>query len=158
MMNQYDQTALAERKIKSCRKTCELHGLRLTHQRMVILEEIVKAEDHPSADVVYRRVREKIPTISLDTVYRTLATFCDLGLICKVSSTDDSARYEPMLFPHHHIICKKCGDIRDIEWSQFDDLNFPEEAVKWGRITGSAAVLRGICRQCLIDSDQTAPL
>ena len=59
-------------------------GLRLTHQRLEILRELVGAKDHPSAEMVFGRVRRRLPTISLDTVYRTLSTFDELGIIMRV--------------------------------------------------------------------------
>ena len=60
---------------------CRNAGLRLTYQRLEIYGELARSFDHPSVELLHQRLRRKIPTISLDTVYRTLATFAGLGLV-----------------------------------------------------------------------------
>ena len=86
---------------------CRVAGLRLTHQRLEIYRELALSGDHPSAETLHQRLRKKVPTISLDTVYRTLATFARHGLINKVETTESQAQFEATGIRHHHLICSK---------------------------------------------------
>jgi Fur family peroxide stress response transcriptional regulator len=140
--------AMIDRKIAAGEELCRQTGLKLTHQRMQILRFLAEATDHPTAERLYQRVREKIPTISLDTVYRTLATFDRLGLIQKLHGIGAQTHYDPALFPHHHFVCMACGHIEDVEWAPFDQLPNPPGADAWGEIYDKQVVLRGLCRGC----------
>lgn len=124
-------------------------GVKLTPQRLEILAEVLRAKDHPSAEDVHRRIRPRLPTVSLDTVYRTLDTLADLGLIAKLEVLDDRARYEPDRSPHHHFVCASCRKVIDFSWPELDRLAIPAAAKGWGRIAGRHLELRGICRDCL---------
>ena len=124
-------------------------GLRLTHQRLEILRELVGAKDHPSAEVVFGRVRRRLPTISLDTVYRTLSTFDDLGLVMRVPVTGDQGRFDADTSPHHHFVCSRCKSIYDFLWSEFDELELPANSQSLGRTADRRVVVRGVCQACL---------
>lgn len=125
------------------------NGLRLTHQRLEILRELVAAKDHPSAEMVFGRVRKRLPTISLDTVYRTLATFDEYGLIMRVPVTGDQGRFDADTSPHHHFVCQQCKAIYDFMWSAFDNLELPESTESLGKPLDRRVVLRGVCANCL---------
>ena len=134
--------------IEKLRQLFDKAGLRLTHQRIMIYNAIMEATDHPSAEVLYERLKKDIPTISLDTVYRTLATFENLGLIRKVQ-VFDFIRFEPDLSTHHHFICKRCKKIIDFNWPEFDKMPLPEDLKTLGEIIGQQVEVRGICKKCL---------
>lgn len=127
-------------------------GLRLTHQRLEILRELVGAKDHPSAETVFGRVRRRLPTISLDTVYRTLSTFDELGIIMRVPVTGDQGRFDADTSPHHHFVCSRCKSIYDFMWSDFDQLVLPSDSESLGRADDRRVVVRGVCQTCLSDS------
>lgn len=124
-------------------------GLRLTHQRLEILRELVGAKDHPSAEMVFGRVRRRLPTISLDTVYRTLSTFDDLGIIMRVPVTGDQGRFDADTSPHHHFVCSRCKSIYDFMWREFDQLVLPDDSEALGRVDDRRVVVRGVCQECL---------
>ena len=124
-------------------------GLKITHQRLEIFKILVSMEYHPSAEEVYEVVRGTIPSISFDTVYRTLALFESHGVIAKVQYLDDRTRYDSNMEPHCHLVCKKCRNIQDFYWPDLDQLNSPEETKRWGEIDNKYLELRGICRKCL---------
>ena len=65
--------------LEHIRRICEGAGIKLTHQRLEIFKELMTAQDHPSAEDIHRRLQKKMPTVAIDTVYRTLATFDELG-------------------------------------------------------------------------------
>ena len=140
---------MLQEKLTAFESACREAGLRLTHQRLEIYRELAMADDHPSAEVLHQRLRRKIPTISLDTVYRTLATFQSHGLIRKVNTVESQARFEATGMRHHHLICRKCKEIMDFQWQLIDDVTLPEEISKWGRIDNKNVVVYGVCSKCL---------
>jgi Fur family transcriptional regulator, peroxide stress response regulator len=97
-------------------------------------------------------VRERVPTISLDTVYRTLGTLVDLGLVNRVSGVTGAARYDANTAQHHHFVCVRCGLIRDIDDSELDG-PVPAPADGLGRVDSVEVRLRGVCRAC-VESDR----
>jgi Fur family peroxide stress response transcriptional regulator len=137
-----------ERRVASCAQALKAAGLRLTHQRLEVAREVARSDTHPDVETVYRGVRERVPTISLDTVYRTLAVLEGLGLIRRFDLTAGPARYDANLEPHHHFICTKCGLIRDVQASVVDGLKVSEESAKLGRVEWVTVQLRGLCREC----------
>ena len=124
-------------------------GLRLTHQRLTIYQELMDSHDHPSAEDIYKRVRRKVPTISLDTVYRTLATLEEQGLVVRLRVFEERGRYDADLSPHHHLICSKCKKIADFQWSVFEQADIPAQHAEWGRVMRKDLIMTGICRECL---------
>ena len=124
-------------------------GIKLTHQRMEIFREVAQTGDHPDADMVYQRVRERLPTISLDTVYRTLWLLNDLGLVVTLGPSRNPTRFDANLSSHHHFVCNRCGHTRDFYNEEFDALSLPAEADSLGRIESSHVEVRGLCNECL---------
>ena len=78
---------------------CRKAGLKLTHQRYKIYLELLNSTDHPAAEALHKRLLLKIPTMSLDTVYRTLSTFEQHGLISRVQTVESHARYRGQVAP-----------------------------------------------------------
>ena len=132
----------------SFNQACRQAGLKITHQRLEIYRELAAASDHPSAETIYHRVSKRLPTISLDTVYRTLATLEKQGMIIRLQTMESQARFEAKLTPHHHAVCRSCGVITDFAWNNFDQLPVPGELAEWGDVRRHNAVLEGICRTC----------
>lgn len=128
-------------------------GFRLTHQRLEVVREVASTDAHPDADWVFRRVRERVPTISLDTVYRTLGTLADLGLVNRVVGVSGAARFDANTTPHDHFICTECGRIRDIESSELDGLGVPAPAAELGRVESVEVRSCGVCRKCAEGDD-----
>ena len=124
-------------------------GLKLTHQRLEIYQALAEAKDHPSAEMIFSRVRRRLPTISLDTVYRTIGTFERHGLLIRIPAFDDQGRFDADLSDHHHYVCDRCRGIMDFFWAGFNGLEPPPEARRWGRVDRVNVVVRGICRGCL---------
>lgn len=143
------QSGSFEDKIRLFQHICEEEGLKLTHQRLEILRELDKATDHPSVETIHKRVQARIPTISLDTTYRTLSTFERYGLVSKVLVHEDRARFCGDPSPHHHLYCKSCKEIGDFPWDKLDGVDLPAEIEKWGQISSKTLILEGTCNKCL---------
>jgi len=138
-----------EKQVELLKKLCRENGMKLTPQRLEIFRAIDGAKDHPSAYEVYQRVKAHHPTISHDTVYRTLDTFDQWGLVDKVEFLDAKIRFDPNVKPHHHFICTKCGGIRDFIWNDFDEVDLPPDSREWGQPKSRHAQIKGVCARCL---------
>jgi len=125
--------------------------LKLTHQRLQILNALMSVRDHPSAEDVFAAVKPKIPSISFDTVYRALALFERHGAITKVQ---DKTRYETETRRHCHMICTRCCKIEDFFWPEIEQLQVPDETAGWGKIEQRYLELRGVCQKCLAKDAQ----
>jgi Fur family peroxide stress response transcriptional regulator len=123
-------------------------GLRLTHQRLEVIREVARSDEHPDVEALYRAVRERVPTISLDTVYRTVATLGDLGLVRRVVLTPGPARYDANASRHHHYVCTRCGLIRDVDDESLDAVRAPRGTASLGRVESVEVQLRGVCTAC----------
>jgi Fur family transcriptional regulator, peroxide stress response regulator len=143
-----DQDSIRE-KMQRFETACKAAGLKLTHQRLEIFRELVRAKDHPAAETLHRRLQKRIPTLSLDTIYRTLASLEQHGLICRVNTMESQARFEADSGPHHHMVCTRCREIVDFQWDAFDDAELPGELSGWGRLTRRNVTLHGVCSKCL---------
>ena len=127
---------------------CRKAGLKATHQRMEIYRELASTEEHPDAETLYRQVRKRIPSISFDTVYRTLRSFEEKGLVGRVGVPMERTRFDANRLKHHHFICKDCGRVRDFYSTQFDRLAVPDEARNLGVPQSVHVEIRGVCRTC----------
>ncbi len=135
-------------RLRPFEEACRRAGIKLTHQRLEIICELANATDHPSAETLHRRLIERIPTLSLDTVYRTLASFNQYGLVQKVETAESQARFEAVHERHHHLICRHCHGIVDFHWPLIDHLVLPDGAETWGKIESRSVVIYGVCRKC----------
>lgn len=123
-------------------------GVKLTHQRLEIFREVVGSSEHPDAETIFNGVRERVPTVSLDTVYRTLWLFADLGLIATLGPPRDRMRFDANVKPHHHFMCSKCGLTRDFYCEEFDRLRVPDAVRNFGGIEKIQVEITGVCQRC----------
>jgi Fur family peroxide stress response transcriptional regulator len=92
-------------------------GLKITPQRIVVLQAIHTLNNHPTADMVIEHIKELHPNIAVGTVYKILETFVQKGLIAKVKTDKDSKHYDATMENHHHLYCTDSEKIEDY----FDD-------------------------------------
>lgn len=135
-------------RVEAFQEACRTGGIRLTHQRLEIFREVARAGDHPDADTVHRRVRRRIPNVSLDTVYRTLWLLTDLDFITTLGPSRERSRFDANLDPHHHFICSSCGLTRDFYSEDLIRLKLPESAKAFGEIKSTRVEVRGFCLKC----------
>jgi Fur family transcriptional regulator, peroxide stress response regulator len=138
-----------EQRMKYFETVCRDEGIKLTHQRIEIFREIAQTDDHPDADQVFQRVRGRMPTVSLDTVYRTLWLLNDLGLVVTLSSSRERARFDANLQRHHHFVCGQCGFTRDFYSNDLDNIKLPDSVGSLGEIAATHVEVRGVCRECV---------
>jgi Fur family peroxide stress response transcriptional regulator len=130
---------------------CRKHGLTLTVQRRVVLEELWGRKDHPTADQVFTSVSKKLPEISRTTVYRVLETFVRLGIARLVCHPGAATRYEVWTKRHHHLLCMRCEAIIDLELPSLDRIPLPETPKEFN-IEDYSVEFRGVCSTCLRDA------
>jgi len=137
-----------ERRMTRFNEECRKSGAKLTHQRMEIFREVAQTCDHPDVEKVYQGVRERMPTISLDTVYRTLWWLKELGLITTLGPPRERTRFDANLNRHHHFVCVKCGLTRDFYSDKLDKLTLPESVQSIGQAETTQVEVKGVCLKC----------
>lgn len=98
--------------MKSVNQLIKAAGLRVTPQRIAVLEALLKS-NHPTADKLIELVRKSHPNIAIGTIYKVLETFVAKGLIKKLDTRGDSMRYDAILEPHHHLYSENTNRIED---------------------------------------------
>lgn len=146
-------TATAKDQLRAFQDACRQKNLRVTPQRMKIYTTLAQAADHPSAEVLHQRLIKGMPTLSLDTVYRTLTTLVENGLVKRVETAESQARFEIAQTQHHHLICKRCKTIQDFQSDQIAVGNLAEQLRDWGRVETKNFVIYGTCNHCLQQED-----
>ncbi len=97
-------------------------GLRITPQRMNILEAIYTLNNHPTAENIIEFIHEMHPNIATGTVYKVLETFVENKLIKKVKTDRDFMRYDGLLEKHHHLYCSESDTIKDYVDDELDNI------------------------------------
>jgi len=125
-------------------------GHRITPQRTAIAEVLARSVAHPSVEGIYEELQPRFPSMSLATVYKTVALFADLGLVLDLGTHNDERRYDGRSTrPHLHLLCERCGAIYDCEEAQIpvrmlrcaaEDAGFEVRSVRCEVI--------GICAKC----------
>ena len=140
--------------LKRLEEECRKAGARVTQQRREVLRVLAATDTHPDAQTVLRRVRKRMPTISFDTVYRTLSFLEEHGLIDRVYTTGERARFDGNVTPHHHFICTRCGRIFDFESSELDRMAFPAAITAIGHPASKELQVLGTCNACEEHKDE----
>ena len=128
-----------------------------SRKREAILDCLRQTDVHPSAEWVYRRLKPRIPDLSLATVYRNLALFKQEGLICSLGVVQGLERFAGDTSPHVHFICTGCGRILDLPGLQLPaELASQAVQITGGQVTGASLRFHGVCRHCATPSPAEA--
>ncbi len=122
-------------------------GRKNTAQRQCIFELLHGTTVHPTAETIYAEARDKMPSISLRTVYQTLNDLAALGEIQQLDLGTGSFRFDPNVDAHHHLVCIECGSAEDI-YADFPDVQIPRAAARDFELTSTEVVFRGRCATC----------
>jgi len=123
-------------------------GLRLTPQRIAILKYLDGNTSHPTADNIYRDIKQTYPTLSFATVYNTLQTLREHGEVMEVTIDPIRKHYDPNTSPHHHVICISCNDLWDVFVDYSDVLKLPSNVAKGIKTVGVHVDFYGLCKNC----------
>ncbi len=123
----------------------------MTKQRRLILEELRSQNNHPTADLIYERVRKKMPKISLGTVYRNLEILTGLGEIQTLELSGSQKRYDGVPHKHYHIRCLHCGRVDDAPIAPLQQLEDALYEATVYTIMGHRLEFMGLCPECSKD-------
>lgn len=123
--------------------------MKYSRQREAIKNFLAGRTDHPTADIIYMRIREEYPNISLGTVYRNLSLLADMGEILKFSCEGRVDRFDGNVEPHYHFCCKRCGAVSDLIMPEQDEINRIAAKNFDGMIERHQLIFYGRCRNCI---------
>lgn len=131
-----------------------------SRKREAMLRALRASHEHPSADDVYRALREEYPDLSLGTVYRNLALFKETGQIISVGTVDGQERFDARTHSHAHFVCQDCGRVVDLPESALsleEGLLAAASAQIPGKVTGYALTFTGRCPSCAGGDSSESP-
>jgi Fur family peroxide stress response transcriptional regulator len=120
-------------------------GFKITPQRLAIID-ILEEIKHPSAEEIYKMLLPDYPMLSMATVYNTLEVLKELGEITKIGIKPNVALYDANPKPHHHFLCRLCGEVFDIAVKTPLDAG---KKLKGHKIEQVKVYLYGVCAKCL---------
>jgi Fur family peroxide stress response transcriptional regulator len=140
-----------ELSIEEIRNKLSEKGLKITPQRLAILNAIYKIGGHPTADNIIVQIRQTNPNIASGTVYKVLDTLIENNLVKRVNTDRDVMRYDGIMEKHHHLFCNDCDIIEDYVDEELDELlkkYFRNKKIKGFEITDCVLQIRGKFDNC----------
>lgn len=121
---------------------------RMTKQRRLILDMLRATDTHPTADWIYEQVRQRLPKISLGTVYRNLNILAGMGEIMELNFGSTFSRFDGNPRNHYHFVCSQCGNCYDLQLPFHQDLEHEVAAAAGHQVTHHRLEFYGVCEQC----------
>jgi len=122
-------------------------GMRVTSQRVIVHRALRELDRHVTADELLDAVAERLPNVSLPTIYATLELLEELGMVRRVQRAGTTL-YDPRIQPHHHLVCAECGSIEDLDF-ELDTAGLERAAGGRGFVPERIeAVVHGRCAVC----------
>jgi len=137
--------------IENIKKRLSEKGLKITPQRMAILDAIYTLQNHPTAEQIIEFIRQKHPNIAKGTVYQVLDTFTANQIIRRVKTDRDIMRYDGILDNHHHLYCSECDLIEDFFDEELDELlnnHFKNKKINGFKMENIVLQIRGTFDKC----------
>jgi len=121
-------------------------GLKVTPQRLAILQMIKGDRSHPSAEKIYHEISQKYPSMSFATVYNTLAKLVEVGEIQELDIDPNKKRFDPYTQLHYHFYCKTCGKVYDVDYhiSLTPDI----KKIAGHHVEAIQLNFKGVCKDC----------
>lgn len=152
-MKSSPEAAYLEARLTEFMDRCREAGMNLTPQRLTIYRALLEAKDHPSPEALFEQVRPGMPTLSLATIYKTLDTLAEMGLVSELPATGDARRYDANMQPHHHLVCTGCGKVTDYHDRALARIA-PPKGLPGFRAHQVSVHIRGLCDDC-VRADET---
>lgn len=132
------------------------NGYRATPQRVSVARCVLASRRHPTAESVYDEVRRQHPTMSLSTVYNALHVLEKLNLVQELGFNEIGVRFDPNTKTHINLVCKRCGEIYDVNEPPIEEaLERVERRVGFKR-TGQRVDVYGLCKRCARELEDVA--
>jgi Fe2+ or Zn2+ uptake regulation protein len=123
-------------------------GQRITPQRLMVARVMHDLDTHVTAETVFDEVSRRMPGVSLPTVYATLELLEELGLVRRVAGASGSVRYDPRTDEHHHLVCRRCGAVVDVDAPVDSDALLAAARATGFAPDRSQVVVSGLCAAC----------
>jgi Fur family transcriptional regulator, peroxide stress response regulator len=123
-------------------------SLPVTIQRRVVLDALLDRHDHPTVDQLYEDVKGRMPGVSRTTIYRALETLVDLGLARRTNHFEASARFDGNTDHHHHLGCRRCNRVTDIDHPTLNKIAMPNLGGIDFEVMDYSIHLEGLCGEC----------
>lgn len=120
-------------------------NIRISHQRLKVLEYISNNRSHPTVEQIYRDLQKEVPTLSKTTIYNTLNSLIDAKLVKLISIEENETRYDIATENHGHFKCETCGKIYDFDIN-IDSLETKD--LNGFMISNKDIFFKGICPKC----------
>jgi len=134
---------------KNLKQILQRAGLRLTPQRLAIYRLLTSTDRHPTAQMIYEALRPDFPSLSLATVYNTLETLVNLGVVNALGSAGDEAiHYDANTTPHVNLACIRCHQVIDLPSQHVQALGEEVASNSGHRLVGARVLYYGLCPQC----------
>jgi Fur family ferric uptake transcriptional regulator len=125
------------------------HGLRRTPQRQATLEAVAAAAGHATAEEIVKRVRKKLPAVSPSTIYRTLASLEEVGILCHAHLGHTASVYHVGTAGlHQHLVCERCGELQEVGESLTEPFARSLQRSNGFRANFTHFAVLGLCRSC----------
>jgi Fe2+ or Zn2+ uptake regulation protein len=122
-------------------------GMRVTSQRVLVHRALGELDRHVTADELLEAVTERLPSVSLPTIYATLELLEELGMVRRLQRAGTTL-FDPRVEPHHHLVCSSCGTVEDLD-SDLDSAALERAAGRQDfQPERIEAIVHGRCRNC----------
>ena len=148
---------LKQEKLELLATVSRARSLPVTIQRRVVLSALLDRDDHPTVDQLFADVKERMPGVSRTTIYRALETLVDLGLARRTNHFEASARFDGNTDHHHHLVCRRCNRVADIDHPGLNKFTPPNLAGIAFEILDYSIYLEGLCAACRKSATKSTP-
>lgn len=124
------------------------NGYKVTPQRLAVYEVLKKNEMHPSAEVIYKKLKPMYPSMSFATVYKTVEILNKINVIQILNTCEDSNRYDANVTKHFHIQCTECGKVENVEAIERPEAKEKITHDTGYTLTGKQVYFYGMCPKC----------
>ena len=131
-------------------------GLRVTPQRLFILDILQHGSRHLSAEEIFAALQHRFPSTDISTVYRTLEVLTNLGMVQRVSLGQSHDHYEWIEEPHHHLVCQRCGAVVQFGDEVLDQVRTVLERQNF-RVERAYLEVFGTCATCAVQGGPIVP-
>jgi len=139
-----------EMRLNELHKDIVNHGLKVTPQRISVLKYLRENRIHPTAEKIYSEIIKEYPALSLTTVYKTLASFVEAGMVKELDVDSNKKRFDSSLEPHDHFHCRVCDNVYDVICnSDFSINNLADKKKVEGHCVDTINIhMKGVCKYC----------
>ena len=132
---------------KDIEKKMRSKGLRITPQRFAVYANLLNRTDHPTVEQILVDINADLPISSKAAVYSALTVLREVDLVREVLLEEGVTRYDANVQPHHHFYCRDCGQIQDLPWETFNNLQLDKLPANL-TVKEYEVIVKGQCSSC----------